>query len=62
MRHPLIWSVSALLLLAACESVPDEAAELDAAGAASAPPAEQLVEINVERLSEDTKKSIEDQL
>jgi len=44
MRHPLIWSAVVLLLLAACESVPDEAAEMDAAGAA---PAEQLVEVNV---------------
>ena len=47
MRHPLICSVAALFLVTACESVPDEAAEMDAAGAAGGAPAEQLVEINV---------------
>lgn len=47
MRHTLIWSVAAVFLVAACETVPEESADADAGGAAGAAVVEELPAVDV---------------
>jgi len=47
MRQSLIWSAAALFLVAACETVPEESADMDAGDAAGGAVAEQLPMVDV---------------